>query len=196
MEKIIKKLIDSALVGVDRYTNDGSTWLIFTESKQWVFELTEGKTLWYNYNFFLNLFKYLSVNVRKNEKHITKWFEDTIINDVKNTKVPWPDMARYEIDNVIQNGVKRTHPLLTRINGLVEDTIENGVKKTKSSTSSNSFMIKDTIENGVMDTFPGEHRPIVVIEDTIQNGVKVTLANSSPLNLKVKDILQNGMKIK
>ena len=56
MKKIVNKLIDECVVGVDTYTHNGSTWLIFTESKQWVIELTESKTLWYNYNFFNNIF--------------------------------------------------------------------------------------------------------------------------------------------
>ena len=49
MEKIINKLIDEFTKGVDTYSHNGSTWLIFTESKQWVIELTDSKTLWYNY---------------------------------------------------------------------------------------------------------------------------------------------------
>ena len=33
MEKIINRLIDDAVVDVDKYVNNNSTWLIFTESK-------------------------------------------------------------------------------------------------------------------------------------------------------------------
>ena len=53
MEKIVNRLINDAVVGVDKYTNNGSTWLIFTETKQWVIELTKEGTLWYNYNYFI-----------------------------------------------------------------------------------------------------------------------------------------------
>ena len=60
MEKIIQTLIDSWTKGVDTYTHNGSTWLIFTESKQWVIELTDSKTLWYNYNFFKQIFEFTS----------------------------------------------------------------------------------------------------------------------------------------
>ena len=56
MEKVIHKLINEFTEGVDTYTYNGSTWLIFTESKQWVIELTDSKTLWYNYNFFKSVF--------------------------------------------------------------------------------------------------------------------------------------------
>ena len=51
MEKIINRLIDDAVVNVDKYVNNNSTWLIFTESKQWVIELTKDGTLWYTITF-------------------------------------------------------------------------------------------------------------------------------------------------
>jgi hypothetical protein len=87
MEKIVNRLIDEAVVNVDKYVNNNSTWLIFTESKQWVIELTKDGTLWYNYNFFKNLFVYMSMDVVENQHYITKWVEDTIINGVKDTKM-------------------------------------------------------------------------------------------------------------
>jgi len=65
MEKIIHKLISEFTKGIDTYTHNGSTWLIFTGSKQWVIELTEEKTLWYNYTFFKSVFAYSSFNVAK-----------------------------------------------------------------------------------------------------------------------------------
>ena len=65
MEKIINTLINSSIQGVDTYSHNGSTWLIFTESKQWVIELTESKTLWYNFNFFKNLFATLHLRLFK-----------------------------------------------------------------------------------------------------------------------------------
>ena len=41
MEKIVNTLIDEAVQKVDTYTNNGSTWLIFTDDKRWVIELTK-----------------------------------------------------------------------------------------------------------------------------------------------------------
>ncbi len=82
MEKIINLLINNWTKGVDTYTHNGSTWLIFSESKQWVIELTESKTLWYNYNFFKELFSLTSMDVVDNQHYITKWVEDNIINVV------------------------------------------------------------------------------------------------------------------
>jgi hypothetical protein len=83
MEKIIQTLINSWTKGVDTYTHNGSTWLIFTDNKQWVIELTESKTLWYNYNFFKQIFSLTSLDVVENQQYITKWVEDNIINSIK-----------------------------------------------------------------------------------------------------------------
>ena len=68
MKKIINRLISDAVVGADRYNKDGSTWLIFTDSKKWVIELTKEGTLWYNYNFFKNLLAFASLDVVENQK--------------------------------------------------------------------------------------------------------------------------------
>jgi hypothetical protein len=43
MEKVIHKLINEFTEGVDTYTHNGSTWLIFTESKQWVLDNLKGR---------------------------------------------------------------------------------------------------------------------------------------------------------
>ena len=50
--EMVKELIDFNCKGVDTYNHNGSTWLIFTDNKKWVIELTKEKTLWYNYYFF------------------------------------------------------------------------------------------------------------------------------------------------
>ena len=88
MKKIVNCLINEAVEKVDQYDNDGSIWLIFTEDKRWVIELTKDGTLWYNYRFFKDLFSYVSMDVVKNQNYITEWVEDTIINGVKET-ITW-----------------------------------------------------------------------------------------------------------
>ena len=86
MEKIVNTLIDEAVQKVDTYTNNGSTWLIFTDDKRWVIELTKDGTLWYNYNFFNSLFAYASMDVIENQHYITKWVENNVINGVKHLR--------------------------------------------------------------------------------------------------------------
>ena len=134
MEKIVNTLIDEAVQKVDTYTNNGSTWLIFTDDKRWVIELTKDGTLWYNYNFFNSLFAYTSMDVIENQHYITKWVENNVINKKKPVKNEVKDTNADEfpflalVDDTIQNGVKDTSFVNPYFNQNVEDTIQNGVK--------------------------------------------------------------------
>jgi hypothetical protein len=111
-EKILFKLIDKKVEDADLYEHKGSLWLIFTDDKIWVLEFTDYGTLWYNYNFFNSFFKYLSLDVVKNQHYITEWVEDTIQNGVRPT-------------NIISN---KTSPSDASCAARVEDTIQNGTK--------------------------------------------------------------------
>jgi hypothetical protein len=214
MKKIIDKLINHSIKGVDTYSHNGSTWLIFTESKQWVIELTESKTLWYNYNFFKNLFNYTSMDVVENQSYITQWVEDNIVNVVKDTileqnitegevegiiemavKENSFSFVRMKVDceNVIENGVKDTQLHKGIRPSSVEHTIENGVKETnKSLRIDGSLVIEDTIENGVKKTGPIQHK--YMVEDIIENGVRHTLNTEYMPTSMVEDIIQSGVK--
>jgi hypothetical protein len=95
MEKIINKLLDHAIEGVDTYFHNGSMWLIFTERKQWIIELDKNGNLWYYYDFFENLFNYVSLDVVENQHYITMWVEDAIQNGVKSTKSVEQERSSY-----------------------------------------------------------------------------------------------------
>lgn len=129
MENIILKFIGQNIKGVDTYQHNGSTWLIFTDDKKWVIELTKDGTLWYNYNFFNSIFIFFSLDVIENQHYITKWVEDAIQNGVKNTKVRYNWTVK-NVENTIQNGVKRTCNTLIDMES-IEHTIQNGIKNTK-----------------------------------------------------------------
>lgn len=210
MEKIVNRLISEAVVGADRYTNNGSTWLIFTETRQWVIELTKEKTLWYNYNFFKNLFSYMDFDVVENQDYITKWVEDTIINGVKGTNFS-PTFTEYgdwldgdeRLDKIIQNGVKHTPNIsLQLVKGYgvanqVENTIKNGVKETKFGAPDNrDYFIKDAIQNGVKETINENHHRLREVVVTLKNGVKYTggIGNQNWIGNKVKNVIENGIK--
>ena len=122
-------MIDKKVKGADTYINNGNRWLIFTDEKKWIFELTEVGTLWYNYYFFERIFKLISLNVGENQHHITKW-----------------------VENFIQNGVKETFLVEgTRI-GIVENTVQNGVKETKHTLWDCGLAMEEAIQNGIKET--------------------------------------------
>jgi hypothetical protein len=194
MKKIIDKLIDECVVGVDTYSHNGSTWLIFTESKQWVIELTESKTLWYNYNFFKNIFNYTSMDVVENQHYITKWVEDNVINknQVNLTK---NKMSDFVSDSLIENGVKENS--LTYVGKQIgcEDALENGVRHTEKSLQiDGSCVIEDTVQNGVKETNSTLRRTLLGVDDIIQNGIKSVIPNRRSVESLVDDTIENGVK--
>jgi hypothetical protein len=192
MEKIINLLINNWTKGVDTYTHNGSTWLIFSESKQWVIELTESKTLWYNYNFFKELFSLTSMDVVDNQHYITKWVEDNLINKVKDTILE-RNITEGEVDDIIQDGVKKTSSNVMMFQSMkVEDTIQNGVKETITSEKRSRLTAENIIENGVRHTEIGWHQ-CNNIDDAIEKGVK-EIYEYKGFRGDVKDVIQDGVK--
>ena len=192
-QPVINKLINKSVVGCDTYTNKNSLWLIFTDKKEWVIELTSTGSLWYNYYFFQKIFKVISLDVIENQGYITKWVEDTIQNGVKNTesvvhKVTW------SVEDTIQNGVKSTHTRQLHQPLIVEDTIQNGVKFVSSLSYYPSSMIEHTIQNGVKNTLDKQGNYRGVVEETIQNGVKYIGYIFRKNIRKVEETIQNGIK--
>jgi hypothetical protein len=194
MEKIIHSLISNWIKGVDTYTHNGSTWLIFTDSRKWVVELTESKTLWYNYNFFKQIFEFTSLDVVGNQQYITKWVEDNVINKVSDIHFRDARDRKQQFEDTLENGVRHTEDMITNL--FVEDTLQNGVKHTEKSLQiDGSCVIEDTVQNGVKET---SHNATmfqsIYAEDAIQNGVKRTQDNPFSMITNVENAIQNGVK--
>jgi hypothetical protein len=191
MKDYVFKLIDRFTEGVDTYYNNGSMWLIFTDRKKWVIELTEDGTLWYNYYFFQDCFKYLSLDVFENQHYITEWVEDTIQNRVLNTLRRLQSLSA-AVEDTIQNGVKHTEPggylgsiemkgkIVHQLespkqNEEVEDVIENGVKLTNSSLQiDGSCVVEDVIQNGIKETWGYSRQPQQRVNEIINGSIKET----------------------
>jgi hypothetical protein len=184
MEEIINKLIKYHIKGVDTYTHNGSTWLIFTKTKQWVIELTDSKTLWYNYNFFSTIFSYASLSVIDDQQYITKWVEDNVINGVKETSHNATMFQSMKVEDTLENGVKETQFNWYENKSWVEGVIKEGVKETLNTEYMPQIMVEDTIENGVKQTLPGG-KYINDVEEVIKDGVK----SSHPLQYKSEEII-------
>ena len=191
--EIVRELIEyNCGGGVDKYIHNNSTWLIFTDNKKWVIELTKDGTLWYNYDFFKNVLKYLSLDVVENQHYITKWVEETIINGVRSTS---PTFTRFMsgVEETIQNGVKHTWYPLKDADDAVEDTIQNGVKHTIDTTHHKNKYVEDAIKNGVKDTFFSQNNELYLVKDTIENEVKET-KQAYERTWMSSVVIQNGVK--
>jgi len=108
MQKIVNELISSSIREVDIYRWRDATWLIFTDETRWVVELTDEGTLWYNYKFFKDVFKYVSITVgTEMDGHIIQWANDFFYKDCAHRSAAYPrDKDRTKTSNVIENGIK------------------------------------------------------------------------------------------
>jgi len=110
MQKIVNKLITSSIKGVDVYRWKNATWLIFTDETRWVVEMTDEGTLWYNYKFFKDIFKYVSITVgTEMDGYIIQWaneyfFKVSTLRSIANN----PEKDRSYTEKVLENGTKKT----------------------------------------------------------------------------------------
>ncbi len=220
LEKLVFGMFDQMVEGADKYvTKQGSTWLIFTESRKWVIEFTKDKTLWFNYNVFQNELDLIGKDCTEERDLIKNWFEsrflnkpkvwatfnhaidsnqaveDTIQNGVK--EAHHVDVMKFfdkKMENTIENGVKDTGGVLYEGFIDVEDTIQNGVKDIQLMNADCFSLVEDTIQNGVKNTIFGVEEDETDVEDTIQNGVKETRTFNSPPIKSIEDTIENGVK--
>ena len=192
--KVLFHLINTKTKGVDTYHNNGSMWLIFTDEKKWVIELTKKGTLWYNFDFFQNCFKYLSLDVVENQHYITEWVEDTIQNGVINTLYAVHRRFR-PVEDTIQNGVKRTLPESIPDSFAIEDTIQNGVKHTEyGDWLDGDERFDDIIKNGIKETRLEQNITEGEIDDIIQNGINETWGYEKQPQVRVNEVINKGEK--
>lgn len=186
-------LINNWTKGVDTYTHNGSTWLIFTENKQFVIELTKEKTLWYNYNFFKQIFEFTSLDVVENQHLITKWVEDNVINKINNIRFRDARDNKHQFEDTLKNGVKDTRLEINITEGEVDDIIQDGVKHTKMAHI--KWSVEDTIENGVKTTTHLQFREYTGDnDDTIENGVRDTQNNPYENKSWIEGVIKGGVK--
>ena len=214
--KVLFHLINTKTKGVDIYHHDGSMWLIFTNEKRWVIELTKKGTLWYNFDFFQNCFKYLSLDVVENQHYITEWVEDTIQNGVINTwrrrftrhclvedtiqngvrKIEGePHDYPHTVANIIKNGVKHTeYGDWEDGDERLDDIIKNGVKQTCAQIPSIDAVVERVVEEGIKETNMEEHHRLREVVQTVKNGVKETHDDVYPHTARIEGVIKNGIK--
>ena len=202
MYKIVKTLIDNALEGVDVYFNNGSIWLIFTETKEWVLELEKNGHLWYNHYFFRNLFSYLSMDVVENQKYITKYVEDALQNGVKNTYYH-KTVISAEVEDVLQNGVKNTQITEFYRTEIVEDVLQNGVKNASNIFNYPDELVEDVLQNGLksinINTGIKEVKELPDMSGELRgygDYYRKQKDRAKPHVLYVKDAIEKGLKLK
>ena len=198
LDKLVFGMFDQMIEGADKYvTEQGSTWLIFTDEKRWVIEFTKDRTLWFNYNLFQSEFELIGKDCIEDGDLIKNWFESRFLNKPKVDEI-WDNSANmyFHIEDAIQNGVKGTDFSLIDPIKSIEDTIQNGVKHTRLVYYKFINSVEDTIQNGVKETQNIMNAWTKSAEDTIQNGVKTTRHWTRNHLDSLEDAIKNGEKIK
>jgi hypothetical protein len=200
MQKIINELINNSLKGVDTYRWHDSTWLIFSEEFRWVIELTDGGTLWFNYKFFDNVLRYVSLNPNEGSKYITAWAESHFFRKNDGWKVFDSD-AIHRLNKtvtVVNRGVKKTegrgknhgdefewHTRAVVDNGIKDvkpNVVFHGVNKSSMSyvpCSGNVTDIWMIVDEGIKNTYPDmnpndyDWSDEFKADNVIQGGIKV-----------------------
>jgi len=146
---------------VDVYRWKDATWLIFTDETRWVVELTDEGTLWYNYKFFKDVFKYVSITVgTEMDGYIIQWANDFFYKDCAHRSAAYPrDKDRTKTSNVIKNGIKDTQGRGKNHGDEFEwhtrAVINKGVKEISQSSrvESNSEVIGEVIDKGIKEVY-------------------------------------------
>jgi hypothetical protein len=195
MKKIIDKLISHSIVGADVYRYKDATWLILTDEKRWVVELTDEGTLWYNYNFFNNILRYVSLECGGESKdYIIGWANDYFFKDIKKTRMGIPRV----VNTVINKGVKNVGMGVPGERA-ADIVINEGVMEIQGDEEENKSKVIFVMNKGVKEIKTNmliDANPYVI--NVIENGVKEIktdmLINPDDINAYVFNVIENGIK--
>lgn len=109
--KLVNNIIETSTTDFIPYRHRDWTWLINPETEQWVVSVADSGYTFYNYEFFSNLFKYVSLNCLTDKKHIREWTEKRMKVVVSEHLHPdyyphdydWRD--QFDVKEVLENGL-------------------------------------------------------------------------------------------
>jgi hypothetical protein len=97
MDKIVKSLLDKSTEGFFKYRYKNDLWYIDPETKTWAITYYEPtKYLWYNYQFFTEKMRLISMELPKDSTHIKNWVE--LKFGVEVGENVWPDLLPGDYD--------------------------------------------------------------------------------------------------
>jgi hypothetical protein len=159
MKKIIDELINHSIKGVDVYRWKDATWLIFTNETRWVVELTDEGTLWYNYKFFKDIFKYVSITVgTEMDGYIIQWANDFFYKDCAHRSAAYPrDKGRNETPKVLEHGIKDVSRTRDTGEDYIEKIVDGGIKETQGRGKNHGdefeWHTRAVIDNGIKEVY-------------------------------------------
>lgn len=189
MKKIIDELINHSIKGVDVYRHKDATWLIFSEQNRWVVELTDEGTLWYNYHFFSDILRYVSLECGgESNDYITGWANDYFFKDIKKSQMGIPIDGEFAVDIVINYGVKDVGMGVPGERA-ADIVINEGVKEILNSMmlEPKPEFIEEVIYQGVKDV-----KPNVVFHGINNSSMSFVTCNGNSTH--IHKIVEEGIK--
>jgi hypothetical protein len=203
MQKIVNELINSSIRRVDVYRWKDATWLIFTDETRWVVELTDEGTLWYNYKFFKDVFKYVSINVgTEMDGYIIQWANDFFYKDCAHRSAAYPrDKDRTKTSKVLENGIKNLSGTRTLGEHYIDMVVTSGIKDTqglgKNHGDEFEWHTRAVIDNGVKEILQSSRveSNSGVIEEVIEKGIKeVNKSDSIHRQMRAENLVPRIIK--
>lgn len=110
MNKLVNKVLNNSIEGFVCYEYKESYWIVNPEKNLWVVKVAWTGYTFYNYFFFLELFRYISLTVPADDNYISKWIgeelgfyvSDHCYPDYLPTVYDWT--KDFEVDMVIERG--------------------------------------------------------------------------------------------
>ena len=204
MKKIIDELINHSIKGVDVYRHKDATWLIFSEQNRWVVELTDEGTLWYNYHFFTDILRYVSLECGRESNHyITGWANDYFFKDIKKSQMGIPIDGEFAVDIVINYGVKDVGMGAPGVRAA--DVINEGVKEVQGDEEENKSKVIFVMNKGVKEIKTNMYGDAFLINpyvaNVIENGIKNIYPDKIPHDYDWSDefdankVIDGGVKV-
>jgi hypothetical protein len=114
MKKVVFNLIDSEVKDCLLYGFVDGVWIINPDTKEWIIHIGPSSRLdylWFNYEKFKSLFKYVSLDIFKDKYYIKDWAEDRLKLKIGSNYHPditpgdynWSD--DFKPEKVIESGV-------------------------------------------------------------------------------------------
>jgi len=204
VKKIIDELINCSIKGVDVYRWRDATWLIFTDETRWVVELTDEGTLWYNYRFFNEVFRYVSMDLgQQTEKYIIQWANDFFYKDCAHRATAYPrDKDRTKTSNVLEHGIKHVSKSSRTLGeDYIEEVVNGGIKETQGRGKNHGdefeWHTRAVMDNGVKEILQSSRVEANsgVIGEVIEKGIKeVNKSDSIHRQMRAENLVPRIIK--
>lgn len=122
LKQVIFKRLYEELGNCEIIPYKSSIWFINRENKYWYFELEEGRTLWWRYEFFIPFFDMFSMSPDDFKSVLSSWVEEVLNCKVVTTDGP-SDYDACEVEEVLNCKVVTSGGVETSLNWSVEEIL-------------------------------------------------------------------------